>query len=206
MAVRTYTKISCPHCNNMVDYDIEVGTSKFVNIGQPIDICPHCGKPFKRDNINEWIFLNQKDRNEYLKFGEKGSDRFGLYVMLVASLIFLIVAIVSSINGNHVGWILFGIIGGLTLLLRVIPHIVRSNRNKDRIYNDVIKDSFDRCCNQNYLRVLKLAGYKISTISIDELKRNNVKEKYDAILEVWHSINIDNDSIKSQNTSSFMKP
>ena len=206
MSMKTYTRVFCPHCNNMVEYSVQRGTSKYVNIGQPINVCPHCGKPFKRDNINEWLFLNQKDRDEYLKFGEKGSDRAGMYAMSALSLIVLIVAIATSINGNYVGWILFGIFGGLTLLLYIIPHIVKSNSNKERLYNEIIKDSFDRCCDQNYLKMLKVAGFNINKIQNEELKRNNVKEKYDAILEVWNSIDINGDNIEEQKTSTFSKP
>lgn len=199
MGMRTYITIRCPHCNKVVESYIERGTSKYINIGTPIDVCPHCKMPYRRKNINEWIFLSQKDREEYLKFGEGGSDRFGMFATLIVSAIALVVAIASSANNNHYLWIFFGICFAISLFLFVIPHIVKSNRNKDKKYNQIIIDSFERCCDRKYLIVLKTAGFKLQSINFYELDRNNLKEKYDAIVKIWNDIETNNSDMFIKN-------
>ena len=170
--MRTWTTVCCPHCKQVVERQYEVGTSMHINIGMPVDVCPYCKKPFKRTSINEWLFLSQKERDEYLKFGESGSNRFGMWAMIICTSIITIVAIACSANDNHYIWILAGIFILATLLIFVLPHILKSNGNKAKKYNQIIFESIDRCCDINYLTVLKAAGFVLVPLNHNEIQNN----------------------------------
>ena len=201
MAMKTYITRYCPHCNRSVEYTIERGTNHFVKIGMPIIMCPYCNMPFKKSDVNEWLFLSQKDRNEYLCFGEKGSDRMGMWIFIIIDVILFIVSITSSVNGNYSIW--FGFLGAFIIsLFFVIPHIIKLNSNKDKKYNDIIKVSLIRCCDEDYLRVLKMSGYEIVPIDEIELVNNDLKLKYEDILEKWKSIDTSSDLMREEDKKS----
>lgn len=189
MAWKTHRTTFCPHCGKPVKYSVTQGGEDYaIRIGNPISFCPYCGKPYKDEKINEWLFISPDDRENYLCFGEKGFDKVGMWVWISIPSIFLLIAVICSANGNHAMWIGFVIFVVLALLFYVIPYFVHKNSNKEHRYNNVILDSIDRCCDVDYLKVMKASGYKLYTINTYELNLNKVKEKYDAILEIWNSL------------------
>lgn len=193
MAIRTTTIEKCPHCGNIVNYHYQVGTNRKIKIGPPFNICPSCKKPYKIPDSNEWLFLPQEKRDEYLIFGEKGYDKFGLIGMSIATAVLTLIAIICSASGNHFIWILAGGALAFLLLLWVIPDLVKRSKHNVK-YNSIIESSIDRCTIPDYLKALKSVGSTFYGVSEEEYRENpRMQSAINSIYENWKAINNSND-------------
>ena len=190
MAIRTTTISKCPHCGNELGFETQTGLNKLIRIDIPIGVCYRCGNKYIDPNKNEWIFMNQKERNEYLAYGENGRDPIGSGALVILTLLmwYLLISFASvgdSVTIPLIFSLLFTVWCYFYFGKKLIKLIKIKNNTGNYTYDNNIKNSLQRCNNPNYLKELKIMGFNIYAISDNELRDNDITDLIQEIENKW---------------------
>jgi len=130
-----YSTSRCPHCNNIVGKQ----TNPVNEIANPFEQCPYCGLIYRNTYKEEWITKSPLKR--FLFFIGNGC--------LARAFIIPMVLVVIPIFG-----LVLYLIGFISWL--VAGYFIHKSSNESQI-----KESLQRTQDENYLEILKKAGYKI---------------------------------------------
>lgn len=142
----THYVISCPHCGKT----IEKGTDRASRYGSPFRTCRFCHKTYIDKGYKEAGLLSKTD-----------FKRIAAPWGLLSCLFFA--ALVLAVGSQDDGSIWMMIIGGILLLVGLIPVIVfmTYNPDKDENLQREIKESYKRLKKPEYVISLRRAGYNV---------------------------------------------
>ena len=179
MATRKYKY--CPFCHTLYESH-HLGVE---HVRSPFMKCSQCGGEFLDNEYKEWVTMNQKERDQYLKHGTSGIG-IGTLIAGIFMDIALIVGffvIIFEIGFTFVLILFAFFIAGTTM---TIVSFFKNYRNFiTKKYNDEILNSIDRCKNIEHANRLLLSGYRFYPISNEELQNNNLLASYNDVKTVF---------------------
>ena len=167
MAIR-YTvftqRYKCPHCGYQYDYTAQStglmggrdhGFKYYLD--NPIIKCKKCGGTFVDYRLREYITMPDSERATYFQnYASKGPT-----VWIVIFAIYAISGLIGAIASQV--WYLL-IMTAVAGLLMLIPIKIKSDRNKritNRIFDEPIIQSLNRCKDKNHLLELALMKMRL---------------------------------------------
>ncbi|MBQ8546840.1 MAG: zinc ribbon domain-containing protein [Clostridia bacterium] len=143
-----YSVSKCPNCRKIVKNE----RNPVCEIGVPFETCPFCGTIYLNRYKEEWITKSPIKRFLFFIQAPVWARAFLIPLLAQIPLIIIFENIFNPTIFFIIWYILF--VSWLTL-----GYFLHKNANKEKIYLSILRTK-----NSEYLKLLKLAGYKIYSV------------------------------------------